>query len=383
MDILTIVPELNVERPTGMDINRLIQLEGLADEHAVDAWVVANGPEEYTTEEPAANLRYSNTARVSQPGLLLQTLRSKHAPTDHLRPANIPSRRVAREYDVVHVEGVGLAPLIADFRDTPVVWSLVDAPSYRKRRLYEYTTSTVRTVVHFLEWKVAGRIEARYGPAAEAIHVVSEPEARYLNQRHSGVSAVSIPVALPDSFTNHSRSTASTNTVVVLGNRNFEDIREGIRTYLYPVLDDVSRCFDDIRVILLGQGSMDVPEANQDIVEQPGWVEDYGDTIADASVAVVTDPVGSGIKNRTVQALALGVPVVGTRYAFEGLDIDPDSIGREISSPPELFAALETVLNDEQMRETMSKRGRAFATENFARERIVRSWSDLYESVAD
>jgi glycosyltransferase involved in cell wall biosynthesis len=381
MDILAIFPELNIERPTGMDINRLIQVEGLAEDHVVDTWVVANGPESKTVEKSALNIRYSNPAHATQKGLLSQALRSNYAPGDRFTPANIPDRETVGEYDLVHVEGVGLAPLVENFADTPVLWSLVDAPSYRKRRLYQYTTSPVRTVKHFFEWKMAECIEARYGPAAKAIHVVSDPEARYLEQRYPGVSVVSIPVALPDSFRNHPRSDASANTMVVLGNRNFEDIREGIRKYVFTELEDLSQRVEDLRVILLGQGSMDIPEACQDIVEQPGWVENYEDAIADATVAIVADPVGSGIKNRTVQALALGVPVVGTRYAFEGIEVEPGSVGREISSPAELTDAVETILTDDRAREAMSKRGREIATDRFHRAEILERWKTLYESL--
>lgn len=382
MDILAIFPELNIEQPTGMDINRILLVEGLAQDNSVDVWIVANGPDEYIEDVSGANIIYSNTSGIPQSRMLLQALRSNFCSASMVQPEHIPDSQTTEGYDIVHVEGVGLGPIVDELNTSTVVWSLVDSPSYRKRRLYRYSPSIPRKIWHYLEWIVANRVESRYGPCADVVHVVSETEAQYLNEHHPGLVAQAIPVALPEAFVNNPRSTVSTNRIAVLGNRNFEDICRGIRRYVYPVLEDLVDSNENIEIVMLGPGSIDVPDNYEDTVKQPGWVEDYVNVLAECTVAVVADPVGSGIKNRTIQSLALGVPVVGTCHAFEGLDVDPTSVGRQISTTSELFGAVQTIMNDDQLRESMSIRGRSWATERYEREEILGHWTSLYESLS-
>jgi len=385
MDILVVYPKLDLDRPVGMDKNRLLLLERLSRNHDVDIWVTANGPKPGETgmlENLDLNVLHTTSARVGQSKLLAQSLIAKHVPEGCPVLTNIPRSRVGRAYDVVHIETAGLAPLIKRFSDRPVVWSLVDSPSYRKKRLYKYNTGTVREGRQFVEWKVAQRLESKYGPYADVVHVVSEREASYLNDQYAGIRARAIPVALPETVTNHSRNDRVKNRVAVLGNRDVPYIREGISEYVLPAVGDISEQIKDLQVVLLGRGTMEIPERYSDIVHQPGWVDEYIAELTQASVAVIPDPVGSGIKNRTVQSLALGLPVAGTRYAFEGIDIDPNLVGGKFNTPRELRNVLETVLTDATTRELMGERGRAFVTDRFDPDSVTTSWIEIYQYVS-
>lgn len=385
MDILALYPKLDLDHPVGMDRNRLLLLERLSRNNDVDVWITANGPTRAETgvlEDLGATVLHSNPAGVGQSKQLAQSLLAEHVPGDRSVLANIPRSRTLQGYDIVHVETAGLAPLVKRFSDRPVVWSLVDSPSYRKARLYRYNSGTIRGGRQFIEWKVAQRLESRYGPYADAVHVVSEREATYLNDQYAGVRAHAIPVALPETFTDYPRNDSFENRVVVLGNRDVPYIQEGISEFVFPAVRDIAECIEDLQVILLGRGTMEIPERYSDIVHQPGWVDEYVDELARASVAVVPDPVGSGIKNRTVQSLALGLPVIGTRYAFEGIDINPSLVGSEFETPHELRDALKNILTDATTREQMGEHGQTFATNNFDPDNVTASWLELYQCIS-
>jgi glycosyltransferase involved in cell wall biosynthesis len=387
MDILIIYPELDLNKPSGMDSNRLIHLEHISNNHEVDVWIVADGPDQSGKsylENKGVNTLYSGTVPAGQHNILARSLLAEYSPIQRFSPlSNTLKKLTERDYDVVKVETIGLAPLIKAFADVPVVWSLVDSPSFRKYRLYKYYSNTKWRSKAYIEWKIAYRMEKNYSRYADAIHVVSKQEAEYLNNQFSNINACAIPVVLPKKFLSFPQVTKSENKIVVLGNRELPYIRNGIEEYILPALQNLSRSIEQLNVVFLGRGSMSIPESHSNFVKQPDWVDDYVRELAQASAAVVPDPVGSGIKNRTVQCLALGIPVVGTRYAFEGIEINPESVGYEVDTPEEFHIALDELLTNVELRNRMGEHGRKFAIERFKSNNIMNSWCSLYNRVSN
>lgn len=387
MDILAIYPKLDVNRPVGMDVNRLIFLEKLSGENNIDVWIPANGPDcsqEEFFNEFGVNVVDSNPSTMGQSEILGRSLLAEYSPLHKTTALSSTSEKLeTQEYDIIHIETAGLAPLVKKFSDTPVVWSLVDSPSFRKKRLYKYNSRSVRGFKQYLEYKTAQRVESRYSSYADVLHVVSEQEAEYLNARYPGVQTHDIPIALPDKFTDQPSVPDRENTIIVLGNRNVPYIREGIKKYVFPTLDHLSKTFDGLEVVLLGRGTMEIPDAFGDVVRQPGWVDDYTREVAKGSVAIVPDPIGSGIKNRTVQSMALGLPVIGTRYAFEGIKVDPELVGCKIDTASDVQTSIESLLANPEMRSAMGERGKKFANDNYNPDNIMASWRSLYHRISD
>lgn len=87
----------------------------------------------------------------------------------------------------------------------------------------------------------------------------------------------------------------------------------------YRGFSGVSQGKDQISRARYGEVLAGVPIANQ--VEISSWVEDFNALIDRASVVVLPDLAGTGIKTRALQSMARGKPIVGTYVAFEDLAI--------------------------------------------------------------
>jgi glycosyltransferase involved in cell wall biosynthesis len=85
-------------------------------------------------------------------------------------------------------------------------------------------------------------------------------------------------------------------------------------------------------------------EANVDVI---GPVDDMRGLIGSAHAAVLPIRAGGGTRLKALECMEAGVPVVGTRFAFEGLDVDDGVHVLCGESPDELVTALERVLVDE------------------------------------
>jgi glycosyltransferase involved in cell wall biosynthesis len=100
--------------------------------------------------------------------------------------------------------------------------------------------------------------------------------------------------------------------------------------------------------------------ASQPGVEVTGTVPDVRPYLASAAVSVAPLRVARGLQNKILEAMAMGLPVVGTSAAFEGLDAMRHA-GARVADEPEAFAAhvVELLRSPERRREA-GTRARAY-----------------------
>jgi polysaccharide biosynthesis protein PslH len=100
-----------------------------------------------------------------------------------------------------------------------------------------------------------------------------------------------------------------------------------------------------------------------------GKVANMADYLHRATICVVPLQTGFGIKNKTLEAMAAGVPVVGSDRGLEGLQVDGDDMtpvrALRANSPAEYVAAIEQLLDDAERRQTLSAQAHAYITQTF------------------
>src|SRR5690606_36892987 len=112
-----------------------------------------------------------------------------------------------------------------------------------------------------------------------------------------------------------------------------------------------------------------------------GWREDAGDVLG-ALDAFVVCSAGEGMANAMLEAMAVGVRVVGTPVGgdAEALGPGPDGIpaggglGREGEG---WAAALRELLGDPALRRAMGEEGRRRVADQFGVERMAERWEAL------
>jgi glycosyltransferase involved in cell wall biosynthesis len=121
--------------------------------------------------------------------------------------------------------------------------------------------------------------------------------------------------------------------------------------------------------------------ARDPAVEVSGFVEDVRPLIRRAGVAVVPLRTGGGILNKVLEAMAMGVPVVASRLATQGLKVEP---GRDlfVCDDDEEFASCVTrLLVDSECRSRMVLAGRRYVETYHQWQPIVKKYQDTLEDL--
>lgn len=103
-------------------------------------------------------------------------------------------------------------------------------------------------------------------------------------------------------------------------------------------------------------------------VEVTGRVSSIAEYLHQSTVCVVPLRTGFGIKNKTLEAMAAGVPVVGSDRGLEGLAISGTDIplrGLRANQPIEYVEAISKLFDNPQLRGELSHNARQFIENEF------------------
>ena len=94
---------------------------------------------------------------------------------------------------------------------------------------------------------------------------------------------------------------------------------------------------------------------------------------ADATVAVIPLNIGGGTRLKILEALALGIPVVASAKAAEGLNLVPEETHLEAETNDEFAAMVHRIATDHSLRARLKKTGREFAQTHHGKTAIDRA----------
>lgn len=151
-----------------------------------------------------------------------------------------------------------------------------------------------------------------------------------------------------------------------------------IRTNILPALRD----FDEpITVFVAGSG---MPEFDDDAISSVGFVPDLDSFLNAMDIAIVPLKSGGGTKLKIFDYMAVGLPIVSTRKATEGIDIDERTDAIVVDEVNKQFKnAIIEIIQDPQLRESLSEHAYSRATSEYSWEGIGEQLRGTYKILSD
>lgn len=287
----------------------------------------------------------------------------------------------AHRADAIVIISAGLGVLLPHLRrDPPVMFVPYDAESVNFGMRVQYGPDAVRRAyyrVEALKWQF---VEAQYYPLADTCIAVSEEDAKAISRRWGNSDSSRIHVIPNGVEITHFAPwplPEVPNRILISGNMRAWDTAASIKWFLQAVLPRIRRQIPAVSVEIVGRDPLpylSALTAHVRDVKLRGHVPDMRPHLAQASVYVAPLRLGSGVKNRVLEAMAMGKPVVATPLGIRGLQAQP---GRDvlIATTEEEFAnTVVGLLRDSDWRQRV---GQA------AREAIVayHSWTAVCDRV--
>jgi sugar transferase (PEP-CTERM/EpsH1 system associated) len=214
------------------------------------------------------------------------------------------------------------------------------------------------------------RLEAELANEFDRSIVVSEREAQLFQERIDGaklnVVRNGVDVDYYDAACcDNTRSTRP--TLVFTGMMDYFPNVDAMVHFCGEVLPRLRRSVPDVRLLIVGRSpTREVRElARNGHVTVTGEVPDVRPYLCEAWLSIAPFRIARGVQNKVLEAMAMGLPVVGTSLAFQGIHADEKSGIHTANSPDEIAASASKLLLDSEFREHAAKRARAFVARHY------------------
>jgi len=264
-----------------------------------------------------------------------------------------------RDYDVIWMSGWGMVVNLPDMCFPALLADIVDDGVLEYWRELKRSRSVARVLL-IAKWLMMNyRFERYYfGPAAQCLFV-SEVDAATFKRVcpatptaviHNGVDEEHFrPLGLPP----------EEHTLVFEGRMDFRPNADAAISFCRELLPHVRAAIPDARLKLVGMNpAVDVRALASDAVDVTGHVDDVRPYLDRARLFICPLRKGAGIKNKILQAWAMGKAVVATPESVGGLNVQQDvnivvrPFGRSLAK------AVVDLLNDPARAAAMGAAGR-------------------------
>ncbi|MBT5402231.1 MAG: glycosyltransferase [Crocinitomicaceae bacterium] len=176
-----------------------------------------------------------------------------------------------------------------------------------------------------------------------------------------------VPNGVDFDFFNPDQSPNQTFDLVFTGNMSYPPNVDGALFLVNEIMPIVWKKMPKAKVLIAGaKPTTAITSLKCSNVVVSGWVDDIRESYSSSSVFIAPMRIGTGLQNKLLEAMSMGVPCITTAFANNALKaVNGESI--LIGNSKEFLAELViNLLNDSVLRKNLSIAGRAFIEANYS-----------------
>lgn len=284
------------------------------------------------------------------------------------------------KFDIVQMEHTPMGQYVSEIGDSATVIRVHDLIFVTARRHVNDLRLSRKKFEWFIESLVSRWYESRQYAKFDSVLAVSEKMKDVLLDCNSSLNVLAIPpgVDIPDRRKLH-RHGKGKNLIFMGAMWRRENI-ESILYFYRNVFGLIREAVPEVTLYIVGGSpSQEITNlADDSSVKVTGYVEDLSDYYLKCDVSIAPMRIAGGIMCKVLDAMAVGLPVVTTSQGNEGVGAEA---GKEIfvEDDPEDFAARTIeLLQDGQLRKTISDNALDFIRCNFSWEHTTNKLESLY-----
>jgi sugar transferase (PEP-CTERM/EpsH1 system associated) len=278
----------------------------------------------------------------------------------------VERRLQEKPFDAILAFSSSMAQFIPFHRSVPRIVDFADVDS-DKWFQYADHAGFPSSLVYQLEGKRLQRYERSLLSRIDACTVISSEEERLLRPYAGDTPLFTLPNGVDLDYFRGSSRPSGHPRLIFIGVMNYFANVNGVLYFHEQILPRIREEIPETEFVIVGG---DPPPAIRRLgrdrnVQVTGYVRDIRPLMEEAAVCVVPLRIARGVQNKILEAMAMGLPVVTTSRALEGIDARPGEDIIVADDPGDFAARTVRLLGDPQMRAGFSRRARAFVESRY------------------
>lgn len=273
------------------------------------------------------------------------------------------------KFDVVYIKRKRMAQYGEYITGIPKVLDLTDAVSMYYSRAYKYS-NPLKKIYFFIEYHKLLKYEIRITRKFDKVVLSSAVDAEFLNKNSGGdlKNLVVIPNVVDTEYYSPKNIKSEENSLLFSGiMRNFVNIDSAVY-FCRNIFPLILKEIPDTKLYIAGpKPPLSVRRFSKcGNIIVTGYVDDLRDYIEKSEIIICPIRVGAGTRNKILQAMSFGKPVVSTCLGAEGLKVTDNENILIADTSREFAEKVIILLKDKTMREKIGMNAKRFVCAKYS-----------------
>lgn len=299
--------------------------------------------------------------------------------------------QIGQRFSVIHFATPFLAPVIGLLQpklQKKVILFCHDAMSLLTHRRLQWETSRLTKLSLILDYQKTAAFEKKYYLLPRKTIFVSEVDAQFIQSLNQDIQVSWIPNGVDVDYFQPREKNLEKNSIIFTGNLDYAPNADAAIFLTEVLFPSLKKKIAEITLYIVGNHpsqKLSRHHNGRDIIIT-GFVDDVRDYLARATLFVSPLRYGSGMKNKILEAMAMGKAVVGSPVSLEGISGLQHRKNILIMDrlDPELWVhTIHEVLPDRDALKNIGFAARQLMVQQYSWNKICQSYQRVYEDCAN
>ncbi len=170
--------------------------------------------------------------------------------------------------------------------------------------------------------------------------------------------------------------------LVFVGNMSYPPNVDAMLFLVKEILPFLKIKRPNISLLIAGSSpSKEILELQNQNITVTGWVDDIRQSYASSKVFVAPLRIGTGLQNKLLEAMAMGVPCITSVLANKALNAEPNEEIIVCENTNDYINQIQALLSNPEWQTNLSQNGRSFICANFFWETSVKIYVEKFKNV--
>ncbi|PWH86232.1 glycosyltransferase [Brumimicrobium oceani] len=263
--------------------------------------------------------------------------------------------------DHIYCQLIRAAEYAKNYHDCPKTIDYMDALSKGLERR-SLNAKWIKKYIFESEYKCLMNYENSIFEYFEHHTIISKQDKQYIFHKNRSTIEI-IPNGVDDSFLKPNPSITKNVDLVFIGNMSYPPNVTAAQFIVNEILPLLSA---EIKVKIAGSNpSREVTKLTSNQVEITGYVDNIQNAYRSAEIFVAPMFLGTGLQNKLLESMALGVPCITTSMANNALGATPNQEILIADSAEEFAAQIQRLNESPELKQEIIENGRSFIVKNY------------------
>lgn len=204
--------------------------------------------------------------------------------------------------------------------------------------------------------------------------IISQQDQEYIFHKNKKLIHI-VPNGIDESFLEVNQPLKKDVDIVFIGNMSYPPNITAAKFIIHEILPLLS---ENTKIKIAGSSpSKEVLKLASEQVEITGYVDDIKSAYRSAELFIAPMFLGTGLQNKLLEAMALGVPCITTSLANNALGAKPEEDILIADSPEEFAHQIKRLVNDSDLKKKIIKNAQSFILRNYKWDAVIKDLVQL------